>query len=188
MTEYAASVTLREKLIVAGMDELVQHGLERFSVRRIAASCGVSCAAPYKHFADRETFLAAIIEYINKKWTERVHLIEEKYAPDSRRQVVEVCIDFIRFLVETPRFRSILMLKTTKAYSIYGHLSRESNKIIRKYAGELGMPEETAKRKITVGRAIIYGAILMFDNGEMEYSEENLNMIEASIGLVIDQI
>ncbi|MCD8004948.1 MAG: TetR family transcriptional regulator [Oscillospiraceae bacterium] len=44
---------LRSQLIQAGTEELNAHGLEGLSVRRVAASCGVPCAAPYKYFKGR---------------------------------------------------------------------------------------------------------------------------------------
>ena len=44
---------LREELIRAGIDEINIHGANGFSIRRIATACGVSSAAPYKHFKDK---------------------------------------------------------------------------------------------------------------------------------------
>ena len=51
---------LREELILAGIEEIEAHGVRGFSLRRVAKKCGVSCAAPYKHFADLNDFLLAI--------------------------------------------------------------------------------------------------------------------------------
>ena len=42
----------RDRLIQAGLEELNQYGVQHFSTRRVAKVCGVSCAAPYKHFKD----------------------------------------------------------------------------------------------------------------------------------------
>ena len=54
---------LRDKLLDVGMAELNEFGYQNFSVRRIAAKCGVSCAAPYKHFKDKHSYVAAILEH-----------------------------------------------------------------------------------------------------------------------------
>ena len=40
----------RDQLIQAGLEELTEHGIQNFSTRRVAKKCGISCAAPYKHF------------------------------------------------------------------------------------------------------------------------------------------
>ena len=50
----------REALILAGLEELNEYGIQHFSTRRVAKACGMSCAAPYKHFKDSHEFIAAI--------------------------------------------------------------------------------------------------------------------------------
>ena len=110
---------VREQLILAGIEEINQYGLQGFSVRRIAGKCGVSCAAPYKHFEDRHSFFAAIIEYINSLWYERQKTILANTLASTRKQLVEISLDYVRFLVENPYFRSIIMLKDEEFDSVY---------------------------------------------------------------------
>ncbi|MPM73554.1 hypothetical protein SDC9_120536 [bioreactor metagenome] len=43
------------------------------------------------------------------------------------------------------------------------------------------MPPEIKLRKTFIIRSILYGAALMFDNGELEYTEENMKMVAYSI-------
>ena len=58
----------REALINAGVAEINRKGLNGFSMRHAAEVCGVSCAAPAKHFGDKNGFIAAIIKKIIKQW------------------------------------------------------------------------------------------------------------------------
>jgi AcrR family transcriptional regulator len=51
---------LRAALIAAAGVEIERIGYENLSLRELAASLGVSRAAPYRHFADRRALLAAI--------------------------------------------------------------------------------------------------------------------------------
>ena len=53
MEEEYFSDTVRDKLIIAGADEISRYGMTNFSLRRVAATCNVSCAAPYKHFKNK---------------------------------------------------------------------------------------------------------------------------------------
>ena len=53
MDEELGSESVREQLIAAGTAELEAHGIADFSLRRVAAACNISCAAPYKHFKNR---------------------------------------------------------------------------------------------------------------------------------------
>ena len=190
MPEGTVHKNIREKLILAGIQEINAYGLQSFSIRRIANECGVSCAAPYKHFKDRQSFIAAIIEYINKQWLERQQKILKLLPNDTRKQLVETSLDYVRFLVENPHFRSIIMLKDEEFDSEYknmrGQISGLSQSLIKSYCEEAGLSANNEKRKTYIVRSLIYGAALMFDNGEMEYNEENMRFVEFSIDREFD--
>jgi AcrR family transcriptional regulator len=190
MPEGTVHKNVREQLIIAGIQEINEYGLQSFSIRRIANECGVSCAAPYKHFRDRQSFIAAIIDYINKQWFERQQKILKALPNDTRRQLVETSLDYVRFLVENPHFRSIIMLKDEEFDSEYknlrGKISGLSQGLIKRYCKEANMSEDSEKRKTYIVRSLIYGASLMFDNGELEYNEENMRFVEFSIDREFD--
>ena len=46
--------SVRTRLILSGMSEIEKHGVNDFSLRRVALAAQVSCAAPYRHFKDKE--------------------------------------------------------------------------------------------------------------------------------------
>ena len=176
---------LREQLLDVGMTELNEFGYHNFSVRRIAAKCGVSCAAPYKHFKDKHSFVSAILEHINEIWAARQAAIIESYAGVWQRQIVEVCLEYIRFLVEVPYFRSAIMLKDEGFDEEFnrprGRLSDASRALIDRCCTEQGISESVKKAKVYIIRSLIYGAALMFDNGEFEYNEENMGIVRSTI-------
>lgn len=190
MSEGTSHKNVREQLIIAGIQEINKYGLQSFSVRRIANECGVSCAAPYKHFKDRHCFFAAIIEYINKQWGDRQQNILKEFPTSKRKQLVGVSLDYVRFLLENPHFRSIIMLKDEEFDSVYekmrGQISSLSRELIKQYCDEANIPEDIKKRKTYIIRSLIYGAALMFDNGEMEYTEENMQFVKFSIDREFD--
>ena len=64
MQNELGTISVREQLIIAGMEELEAHGIADFSLRRVATSCNVSCAAPYKHFESKEKLIDEIFNYI----------------------------------------------------------------------------------------------------------------------------
>ncbi len=179
----------RNHLILAGIDELTERGIQNFSVRRIANKCGVSCAAPYKHFKDKQDFVSAIISYINQKWDERQRSIAGKYST-TRKKILAVCMEYIRFLVENPQFRSIIMFEhddTAQEFNVLrGQLSKQTYMLVSKYCQEIDMSADIRRRKTFVVRSLIYGAALMFDNGELEYTPENLEMVSSSLDREFD--
>jgi len=51
-----------EKIIAAAYDEFMEYGFTDASMRRIAASCGMSASGLYKHFPGKEEMFAALVE------------------------------------------------------------------------------------------------------------------------------
>ena len=63
---------LRNALIEAGIELVSKEGINGFSLRKAAAACGVSHAAPYSHFQNKEDLLEAMQLYITEKFSERL--------------------------------------------------------------------------------------------------------------------
>ena len=68
MEEFFSNETVKERLIIAGLTELETHGVSDFSLRRVASLCNVSCAAPYKHFENKERFISEILNFVDNQW------------------------------------------------------------------------------------------------------------------------
>lgn len=185
MTRGSYKNSRREELLRAGIDELDRYGVTGFSIRRAADACGVSCAAPAKHFGDRNGFLAAVIAFVDSEWSEEQRRILLESGGSLREQIVALGVGYVRFLVAHPQFRSILMLRDEGLDQASGNrrggLSALAQEKIAEYCAGTGMDEETRTRKQYVIRSLIYGAALMLDNGEMEYGEAALETVRQSI-------
>ena len=179
------ALTVRERLIKTGIQELSIHGIQDFSVRRVASACGVSCAAPYKHFEDKNRFIAGIIEYVINLWESNIPEVIAKYPNDLRTQLTEISVRYVHFLVENSHFRSIIMLKDPgfdQEYSDLRHrLSNTSRTLVQQYCESVNMPQEVMDYKLYIVRSLIYGAALMFDNGEMKYNAENMEFVRRAV-------
>lgn len=179
------ALPVKERLLLAGIDEIEKSGVQNFSIRHVAAACGVSCAAPYKHFADKQAFILAIIRYINEEWYEEQHEIEKRFEGDTRRQLVETSVAYVRFLLENPHYRSILMLRddslNEEQSRVKSQMSAGTRALVSKYCEEVHMSKDAEVRKTFVVRSLIYGAALMLDNGELENRQESFDFIAAAI-------
>ncbi len=185
-----ASRNLREELIEAGIDEISRKGIQGFSIRRAARACGVSCATPYKYFGDRQGFVAGVVEYINGRWARREAALLTKISGNTRKKLLAVSMEYIKFLVENPHFRSILMMKDESFDLKYGGVrsgvSRATRELIERYCREVRMPARVARLKVFIVRSLIFGAALMFDNNEIEYNEDNLALVSYAIDREFD--
>lgn len=103
--------SVKERLLVAGLREIEEHGFNDFSLRRVASSCNLSCAAPYRHFKSKEELLIEIFKYINSRWQMLKREIDKAYADNIGRRIIELSVAYLRFLIVTPSYLSMMFQK-----------------------------------------------------------------------------
>ena len=190
MEEMSATDAVRERLIVAGIRELESHGLNDFSLRRVAVACEVSCAAPYRHFRDKEELILEIIRYINRRWTLLQDQIAEVFRLDDRRKLVEIGIAHIRFWIANPNFRSVLLLDDPAPESPRrterNKISEGINRLLRQYCRNRGMNILDEERIAYLFPTVIYGTVLLLGNQELENSEKTIQMVRNQLDTILD--
>ncbi|MFC5064619.1 TetR/AcrR family transcriptional regulator [Actinomycetospora atypica] len=75
---------LPSALVDAGLEQLAAAGSAGFSVAEVARRVGVSTAAPYRHFTDRDGFLAAVAARAARLLAVAVGEAVEAAGPDPR--------------------------------------------------------------------------------------------------------
>ena len=169
----------REHLLVAGIQEIEKHGLAEFSLRRVAAACGVSCAAPYKHFKNKDEFVLEIIRYIGGRWKLLETQVLKIFEHDKAKQIEELSAAYIKFWIANPNFRSILLMNPRQMDETQKQARAEIDSTLialtRQYS------EENVQRRVYEIRSLIFGALLMLESGEMENDEQTLHLIKQSI-------
>ena len=175
------NTNLRQELILAGIEEINTYGANDFSVRRVAAACDVSTAAPYKHFKDKKEFIGAIIDYVNEQWAEVQDQVLAGCGDDPRTQMVEVCVAYTKFLMEKSYYRQTLMLKNAEFDNLYhrkrGEINSRTEQIMANVKKIYGLSDEVWERKALMVRSLLFGAVFMFDSGEFTYNETALENI-----------
>ena len=157
---------VRSRLLIAGLIELERHGAGDFSLRRVAKEAGVSCAAPYRHFKDKDDLIGSIIEYVLEGWTLLSAQITEIFSDDSKSLVAELVVAGLRFWIANGNFRTVIMASSTLAAGERGALSLFETPIIsasKRYADERGISNvDTLSFKLL---SMLYGAIILVDEG-----------------------
>lgn len=181
----------RDLLIRAGLEELSEYGAAHFSSRRVAKKCGVSSAAPYKHFKDVDAFIAAILKHVITTYSARQEELLEAFADcDSRRQLLEVALDYIRFLTEYPEVRRALMQSSRYSgpeyQNLQGNISIQIYRVAARYSRDINLSPEARRRKTFMIRSIIYGAAAFIDQGSMPRGEESIELAKAMLERELD--
>jgi AcrR family transcriptional regulator len=91
---------LRAALVRAAMELLEESGETGLSLRAVARRAGVSAAAPYRHYADREALVSAVAAVGYRELAER--LAAAHPSPSTPEQLASVAIAYVRFALERP--------------------------------------------------------------------------------------
>ena len=172
-----ARKTIKEKLILAGIDEIGARGVAGFSLRQVAVACNVSCATPYNYFKNKDGFIVEIIRYIRDQWSLMKSEIEKHYRNEEKQMLVEMCVYYIKFLVANPNYRSIIMLDNLESETEVENARNFIAMELEHYLKINNVSEREAKRKKFVIRAIIYEAALLLERGDIEDSPENFEFL-----------
>ncbi len=180
-----ARKTIKEKLILAGIDEIGNCGVAGFSLRQVAVACNVSCATPYNYFKNKEGFVVEIIQYIKHQWSLLKTEINKIYKNDEKQQLIELCVFYIKFLVGNPNYRSIIMLDNLEVDD-ESHQDIESARNfieleLEHYMKINNVSTREARRKSFVIRAIVFEATLLLERGDLENTPENFDFIRYCI-------
>jgi len=175
--------TVKEKLILQGITELENHGINGFSLRRVASACSVSCAAPYKHFKNKEGFMVEILDFLVRQWKLLEEQIITAYKGDLKKLIVELAVANIRFRIANPNLRFLFSLnkdsfveeKKKELEKMNGRLQQ----IITEYFTEKGLSELEIKEKILFINAYIDGIAYM--DGCHDNDEETFYIIRKRI-------
>ena len=97
---------LKNALIAAGIDILASEGVHALSLRAVAQRAGVSHAAPYAHYADKQALIAAISTAGYRRLYDSLRAVGERYAGDPLRQLVEGAWAYVQFALHDPRGRN----------------------------------------------------------------------------------
>ncbi|MBB5618294.1 TetR/AcrR family transcriptional regulator [Microcella frigidaquae] len=105
---------LRDALVDAGEALARAEGLEGVTVRRIAAACGVSAAAVYRHFPSGDHLIAAVAqrarEIMARDMFARLDAAADKPPIDRLREVGE---SYIALALAEPRLFSLVSMPMT---------------------------------------------------------------------------
>ena len=97
---------LRTALVRAALELLDESGETALSLRAVARRAGVSPAAPYRHYDDREALVSAVAAVGYRELAER--LAAAHPSPSTPEQLASVAIAYVQFALERPALFRIM--------------------------------------------------------------------------------
>lgn len=99
---------LRNALVIAAAELIEESGSEDFSMVDAARRAGVSSAAPYRHFRDRDDLLTAVAELGFYALSEELLAVAATCEPGTLEAINTLGTAYIRFVTERPAFFNLM--------------------------------------------------------------------------------
>ena len=98
---------LRQALIDAGIKIINENGEAGLSLRKVAALCDVSHAAPYAHFKDKDELIKAIKEKVTSDFMAELQKAVDS-GSDAKESLVNLGQSYVSFFLRKPDYFKFL--------------------------------------------------------------------------------
>lgn len=176
---------LRQALLAAAVELIADNGVHKLSLRECARRIGVSHAAPYRHFADKEALLAAIAADGFRRLSEvGEQAMDGAGAPLDRLRAYGEA--YVRFALDEPVHYRVMF--TGMIEGQHEELQREGDRAFGLLAGvaaELG--GDAPLVDAVTAWSLVHGlAMLMLDRrlGDPPSGPETASLIEGVVGVL----
>jgi AcrR family transcriptional regulator len=157
---------LRAACVRAAMELLEEGGETALSLRAVARRAGVSPAAPYRHYADREALVSAVAVVGYRELAGR--LAAAHPSPSTPEQLARVAVAYVQFALERPALFRIMFgepcdrdsderVAATAAVSLY------VREIVRR-----SFPQADADALATAIWALVHGLAFLHLDGKLD--------------------
>ncbi len=170
---------LRNALIETGIEIVSTEGINAFSLRKVAAACGVSHAAPYSHFQNKEELLDAMQLFITDRFSKRL-----ENTMKENRDVTEILKDmgvaYISFFTENPAYFQFLYAQSNIKIDLSFSIPDSENykpfiiykNIVSNLLEQAHFPIEKRNDIIIAVWAFIHGVTSLATMGNVNYNND----------------
>ncbi len=178
---------LRNELIEKGLQYLDKHGEDSLSMRKLADSAGVSSAAPYAHFKNKEAYLQAVQEYVTLQFSDALTMAAEG-CQDPSRILLEMGKAYVLFFYENPLYYKFLFTRGNVDVRQYQPFTFFERKVRDFFLHTLRMEfsEDVLRAKTYALWSMVHGLaqlVTMDDVIDEERVEEVVETILSSVSL-----
>lgn len=99
---------LRNALIEEGIRMINAGGEESLSLRKLALNCGVSNAAPYAHFKNKEEMILAMKEYVTQKFADYLMTAVNGAEDNIEKKILALGNAYVVFFIHNPQYFTFL--------------------------------------------------------------------------------
>ena len=186
---------LKNALIKAGIEILSREGIDGLSLRKVAQRAGVSHSAPYSHFSDKQSLIAAIsTEGFNQLYAE-LDAAVTPYADDPKKQLFDGTRAYVRFATSHTDIFKIMfsgVLEKEKEYTAFVEISQKTFRrvvdVVRacQDAGILRSSSSEIMAVAVWGQ--VHGIVSLALEGQIPHTILDSHTIQDIVSLAIEQM
>ena len=185
---------LRAALVRAALLLVEEHGIKGLALSDAARLVGVSVAAPYRHFKDKEALLAEIAAEGFALFRDALARAAQSNPRDKVKRLVEMGVAYVDFALEhRSHFKVMWEGGLSKAtYPAVGHAAYEAYLLLEKAAMDLlpGAPGGRQHALVATAWSLVHGYASLTLERELEVvagKQSDRKMLRQSLHLLLDQ-
>ncbi len=163
---------LRRALIDAALELVTELGPSGITLREAARRAGVTHAAPYRHFADKEGLLAAVAEEGFQRLKGEIQLALAQSG--TRERVETVGVAYVRFARHNPSQFRVMFGSEIGDKRLYPSLTHADQAVFDLVCGAIGsaqaageMPRGDPARMGLVAWSMLHGVAALVVDGQL---------------------
>ncbi|MBN1231320.1 MAG: TetR/AcrR family transcriptional regulator [Anaerolineales bacterium] len=186
---------LKNALIQAGVEILKKEGISGLSLRMVAKQSGVSHAAPYAHFADKQALIAAISTEGFKQLYDQVDHIRKAQQDSPTTLLVETAWAYVQFAFNEPdRFKLMFSsaLEKEKEYPDFVQYSQKNFDLFIEVVNicqKEGVLKEGPPSLSAVSLwASVHGLVMLILEGQISHTVLDQNSLKEILLYTLQQV
>jgi AcrR family transcriptional regulator len=156
---------LRAACVRAAIELLEENGENALSLRAVARRAGVSPAAPYRHYADREALVSAVAAVGYRELAER--LAAAHPSPSTPEQLASVAVAYVQFALERPALFRIMFGEPCDRDSDERVAATAAESLYVRGIVERVFPDAEAEALATAIWALVHGLAFLHLDGKL---------------------
>jgi AcrR family transcriptional regulator len=186
---------LRNALVEAGLDLLATEGIAGFNLRRVAQQAGVSHAAPYRHFEDKQALIAAIAEEGFHKLVAHLQAAVDEAPDNAREQLHAMGLAYVRFALDNPDQLRLMFSGTEIERERYPSLYAASKRAFHLLTGLITRGQQAGtivfgslEEQALVVWSTIHGLAILLVENQFPGMSDNPAQVEGATRLAFDTL
>ena len=175
---------LKHELMEKGLVLIHKYGEDNLSLRKLAAECGVSNAAPYAHFKNKEELISEIQNYVMSLFTTQLEKAVSEYA-ESRDVFIMLGKAYVMFFYNNPLYFDFLFSRKNIKVNLSLDETGENppfdllKKTASRYFSKLNMTEYEIENTVMAMWALVHGLSAITAMPNVVSNEEWETRVEA---------